>query len=281
MPLGILRTVDQRVQLGPEAFDDAEIARERKADRGPLGLPQELFDFDPRCARTGDRRAGWCGTARRSPDRACSRSAPQTAPRAARAGCLRRTCGIDGAQDTAFEVGAAVVRIEIFTGERIPRDRVDREVAAAGRFLDGHVGVAGHLEAAMAASDLRFAPRHRHVEVRDLVDGEAFADGVDRAERGEHVLEPIRGEAVDLEIDILRVASEQPVADPAADDQGAAACVADAARDCHCCFEFGIHESHTPAAAGIGFRPKRFTTRSQRPGARALRMTRARERRWG
>ena len=38
MPLGILRTVDQRVQLGPEAFDDAEIAREGEADRGARGL---------------------------------------------------------------------------------------------------------------------------------------------------------------------------------------------------------------------------------------------------
>ena len=224
MPLGILRAVDQRVQLGPEPFDDAEIAREGEADRRARRLAAAASRLRPRCVRPADRRAGWRGRDRPSPGRACSRSAPRTAARAARAGCRRRTCARSTTRSTRpFEIGAAAMRVEIFIGERIPGDGVDREVAAARRFLDRKVRIAGHLEAAMPASDLRFAPRQRDVEVRDLVDGEALADGVDGAERGEHVLEPIRGEAEDLEIDILRIAPEQLVADPAADDQRAAA----------------------------------------------------------
>ena len=56
------------------------------------------------------------------------------------------------------------------------------EVAAARRVLDGHVGIALDGEAAMAAAGLRIAARQRDVDAADLVDREALADGVDRAE---------------------------------------------------------------------------------------------------
>ena len=146
VPLGILRTVDQRVQLGPEAFDDAEIAREGEADRGARRLAQQLFDFTPDAfARQIVERDGAAQIAGCRIERAVEARRELHRAQHAQAVFAERPC-IDRAQDAAFEVGAAVVRIEIFVGERIPRDRVDREVAAAGRFLDREVRVAGHLE---------------------------------------------------------------------------------------------------------------------------------------
>ena len=46
MPLGLLRAADERVQLGKEPFDDAEVEREREADRRPRRAEQ-LFEFAP------------------------------------------------------------------------------------------------------------------------------------------------------------------------------------------------------------------------------------------
>ena len=77
---------------------------------------------------------------------------------------------------------AAVERIEVLAGQRIPRDRVDREVAAPRRLFDRHVRIAGDDEAAVAAAGLRIAPRQRDVDVADLVDLKALADRFDAAE---------------------------------------------------------------------------------------------------
>ncbi len=50
--------------------------------------------------------------------------------------------GIDDAQDAASEILAAVEGVEILVGERIPTDRVDREVAPPRRLLERHERVA-------------------------------------------------------------------------------------------------------------------------------------------
>ena len=47
MPLGFLRTADERLQLGKEPVDDAELEREREADRRPFGQEQQLLDLAP------------------------------------------------------------------------------------------------------------------------------------------------------------------------------------------------------------------------------------------
>ena len=85
------------------------------------------------------------------------------------------------------------------------------------------VGIAFDGEALVAAADLRLAARQRHVDRADLVDGEALADGVDAAEGVEERAQPIGAEAEHLEIEVLGRATEQLVADPAADDERAAA----------------------------------------------------------
>ena len=121
--------------------------------------------------------------------------------------------------------------IEVLVGERIPGDGVEGEVAPAGSLGDRHGRIAGHVEAAVAASRLRLAPRQRDVDVARLVDLEALADGFHATERLEHRAKALGGEAEDFDVDVLRIAADQAVAHPAADDQGAAALGADSRRD--------------------------------------------------
>ena len=106
------------------------------------------------------------------------------------------------------------------------------EIAAPRGLLDRHVRVAVHLEAAVAAADLRLAPRQRHVDAADLVDGEALADGVDAAEALEQAAQRRRprGRTPRGRCPSSRE-PEQPVAHPAADDERAAARLADRPRD--------------------------------------------------
>src|SRR5581483_2958120 len=119
----------------------------------------------------------------------------------------------------------------------------------------------------VSAPRLRIAPRQRHVERSELVDLEALADGFDLAERVEDLPHAIGGEREDLEIDVGGVASHQAIADPAADDERAAACRVDRLRDGGRAFE----RRHR-----TGWRPKRFTIRSVYPGAIAFSHTSAR-----
>ena len=94
--------------------------------------------------------------------------------------------------------------------------------------VERHDRIAGDLEAAVAAAGLRLAARQRDVDVGDLVDGEALADGVDRCrtrastsrERG-RLGRPKTSRSTSFD-----GVPEQSIADPAADDERAAAGVA-------------------------------------------------------
>ena len=67
----------------------------------------------------------------------------RTAAPAARGGCRRRTCcGSTTRSTPRGEIGAPVERIHVLAGERIPRDRVDREVAAPCGLAHRHRGIA-------------------------------------------------------------------------------------------------------------------------------------------
>src|SRR5262249_38216257 len=116
-----------------------------------------------------------------------------------------------------------VERVEVLLRQRVPRDGVDREVAAPGGIDDGHRRVTGHVKPAMTSARLGVASREGHVDVGDLVDLEALAYRLQTPECPEHDREPIGRKTEDLDIDVLRLASEQAVSDRAADDQGTAA----------------------------------------------------------
>ena len=181
MPLGLLRAAGERLQLREQRCDDAEIEREREADRRAW-REQQLFELAPDALRRQiverDAAAQLRGRfvereveARRELHRAQDAQA-----------VVGEGVRIDHAQDPAIEIAPAVERVEVFAGQRIVRDRVDGEVAAPRRLFDRHVRIAGDDEAAMPAPGLRIAPRQRHVDVADLVDLEALADRFDAAE---------------------------------------------------------------------------------------------------
>ena len=94
---------------------------------------------------------------------------------------------IDRAQQTAFEIDESLRRIFEFGGQRIPGDRVDREIAPAGGLGERHERVAFDPESLVSAALLRLPPRQRHVDIRavagdDLVDGKRLPDRFDPSE---------------------------------------------------------------------------------------------------
>ena len=133
------------------------------------------------------------------------------------------------------EIRLAAERIDVLVVQRIPADRVDREVAAPRGLFERHVRIADDGEALVAASGLRLAAGQRDVDRADLVDGEALADGLNAAETRQQRDQRVRREAEDLEVQILRREPQQPIADEAADDQrvtaGRARCRGDVVRE--------------------------------------------------
>ena len=165
-------------------MDDAELARERESDRRPLGLQQQLFELAPdalgRQIVERDRRSR-CARFR---DRSSARTAPQTAARGGHGASHRRTSrGSTTRRTRSCEIVPAMKRIEIFIGQRIPADRVDREITPPRRLFERHRRIAFDGEALVAAAGLRFAARQRHVDRAEFVDRKGLADRLDAAER--------------------------------------------------------------------------------------------------
>ena len=158
-----------------------------------------------------------------------ARTARRTARRAARAGCRRRTFADRrrAARRRSSRSPRPSNGSMILVRQRIPRDGVDGEVAPARGFLGVMDGSPVTSKPVWPRPDLRLAPRQRHVDVADLVDREALADRVDRADRaraGRSRSGPCRTPRCRRPSS----SAEQPIADPAADDERAAARVRDA-----------------------------------------------------
>src|SRR5262249_27724059 len=126
---------------------------------------------------------------------------------------------IDDTQYAAKDISPTVEGIEVLLGQRIPQNRVDREVAASCGVLDGHPRIARDLEPAMAAARLRLAARERHVDIARLEHLKALADGLDAAQRLEQRLHAIGRNTEDLDVDVFDGQAHQSIAHPAADDE--------------------------------------------------------------
>src|SRR5262249_42724255 len=72
---------------------------------------------------------------------------------------------IDHTQQTPPDVAAAVERVEVVAGQRIPGNRVDGEIPPARSLFNAHRRIAGHLEAAVAPPGFRLAAGQRDVDV--------------------------------------------------------------------------------------------------------------------
>ncbi len=141
----------QRLQLGKELRNDAELQRQCQANRWPW-REEELFDLTPDAfGRQIVQRNGGADCARgivqREPEARTELQRSEN-PQAV----VRKSRRVDDAQKPPRDVAPAVERIEIFVGERIPRDGVDREVAPPRGFLDGHRRIAGDVETLVPAS---------------------------------------------------------------------------------------------------------------------------------
>src|SRR6185503_15390442 len=286
MPLGLLRTSRERQQLGQQLRDHAEVQGEGESNRRTRGK-QQLFELAPDALRrqvverdAATERSSGLVEREAEPGRELHRAEYAQA-------VVGEGFRIDHPQQALFEIAPAVEGIEELAGQRILRDGIDREIAAPRGFVDRHLRIAGDDEAAMAATGLRITPRQRDVETADLVDLKAFANRFDAPEPLEHAAQTIGRQAEDLEVDVVRfdscsiaqgngIAAKQPIAHPAADDERAAARVADRAGDRHCLLERAGHVAHL-----TGLRPKRCTKRSVKAGASAFMIARPRDHRCG
>ncbi len=218
MPLRLLRASDQGAQFWKKLADGAEIQREREAHRRPRGEEQLLeLSPDPLGRQIVER------------DRPAQGSRVLVELEVESRGELHRTQHaqavlgergrIDGAKAAPGEVGAAVERVDVPVIERIPGDRIHREIATARGFGDRHGGIASHVEAAVPAAGLRFPAGQRDVNLSYLVDLKALADRLHAAESFEKRAEGTGCKAEDLDVDVLGVPAEQSVAHPPANDK--------------------------------------------------------------
>ena len=230
VPLGLLRAAGERLQLGKQFFDNAERHREREADRGPR-RENQLLDFrpDPLGRKIVERNRAAQGVSRFI-EREVEPGGELDRAQHAQAVVGERH-RIDDAEKPAAKVAAAVEWVQVLAGERIPRDGVDGEIAAARGVLERQVRIPCHLEAAMAATRFRLAAGQRHIDVAGFINLKTATDGFDAPPRFEDLPQPLGGEAVHFDVDVLRLAAHQTVAHPAADDERAAARVADLYRD--------------------------------------------------
>ena len=236
MPLGFLRAADERLELGQQPVDDAEIEREREADRRPVGAAAAASRPRPRRARPADRRAAIASQQRARLRRPRSaRIARRTAARAARAGCRRRTSA-----DRRRAAGGARDRRRPSNGSTISPVSGSREIALivkSRRRAASSTRASGSpcdRESLVAAAGLRLAARQRHVEAADLVDREALADRVDAAERSSSAAQIDRAATPKTSRSrSFGLAAEQLVAHAAADEQRAAAGARTARGDRH------------------------------------------------
>ncbi len=277
VPLRFLLAADERLQFGKQLVDHAEVERKLPADRRALRAQHQLLEFAPdalvRQIVERDRAAerGGVGINRQRESRGELQGAQDTQA------VVTKRRGIDHAQASGREVVTAVKRIDDVTGERVVRDRVDREVAAPRGLGERQRRIAFDAEAFVSAADFRLAPRQGHVHVAELVDGEALADGVDAAEGLEERPQSVCRQAKDLDIEILRIATEQLVSDPTADDEGTASGLGDGARQS----ERGSGRRHAWSTLWVARRSNRRTRRSAKPGAITLRIASSLARRYG
>ena len=192
MPLRLLRAADERLQLRKQLGDDAEIQREREADRRPR-REQQLLDLAPDALGRQIVERNLAAERALSPVRARTRSARRTARRAARAGCRRRT-----SRGSTTRSSRRSRSPRPSNGSRYSPVSGSHEIALmvksrrrAASAID-IAGIAGHVEAAVAAAGFRLAARQRDVDVADLVDLKALADRLDAAERFEQRAQALR-----------------------------------------------------------------------------------------
>ena len=107
--------------------------------------------------------------------------------------------------------------------QRIPPNRVDREVAATRRLFERHRRIARDGEALVAQAGFRLASRQRDVDGAELVNGEGLSDRLDAPERSQQCQQLFLRDAEHFHVEVFRRPLEQPIAYEPANAQRAAA----------------------------------------------------------
>ena len=154
MPLRFLFAADQRLQFGKEPVHDAEVERQGEADRRAARLQEQLADLTPDAFRRKvvqwNRSAqGGGGVFERELETCRELDGAQHSQ-----AVVAERRKVHGPQDSGLEVRTAVAWILVGVCERVPGDRVDREIAPPRRLSDGHRGIADHVEGFMSAPAL-------------------------------------------------------------------------------------------------------------------------------
>src|SRR5579884_1631341 len=172
------------------------------------------------------------------------RDEPQAADEAERV--LLEAPRRDGPQDSGTQVALAAEGIDELAGRESPRDRVDREVAAAHVVLHGERRVGDDLEVVAAGSRRALGARRRELDPRrreradaplpreepDADDAVRDDERLDLAVRSQPPQELVLVETGNEEVRVLRRAPEQLVSDGAADEVGVEVEAADEVFDC-------------------------------------------------
>src|SRR5262245_16615854 len=146
MPRRFLNAPDGWKHFRHHLSDDPEIECELESDRRASGLQEKLFDFSP------DTLGGKIVQRQRAAERRCLRLEGELETCGELHGAERtqavvgKCVQIHGAQQTSFKISATIERVFVAAGQRIPRDRVDREVASPRGFGDVHRWIAMNLE---------------------------------------------------------------------------------------------------------------------------------------
>ena len=232
MPLGVLRHADQGFELGEEAEQPA-LLEEAKAGRRAPPLQQQLADlFENTLARhfvqgrlAAQLDEGGIGGHLEAGDELRYPQRPQ--------GVFGEGAGVGRAEHAGLEVTPASEGVDDLVGERVAGHAVDSEVAPAGRALEIEVRIACDGEAAVPRCDLVVAARQREigVDVGETQHSETLSHPQDLPEGSEKGFQRGRLESENLDVDILGIESEQPVAHVATDEEGPSARRLHRARD--------------------------------------------------
>ena len=232
MPLRVLGNSDQGPELGKEAQQAARL-EEPEARGGAAALEQHLAklpeDAFPRYLaerRPGaERHQGGIRVHLEPGDELRHPQRPQ--------GVLGEGARIRGAEHSELEVPPPSEGIDDLLAQGVERNGVDGEIAPAGRALEVEVRIARDREAAVPGRDLAVAARQGEIRVHvgEAQHAEALSHPQHAAKGGEQGLERIEAEPEHLDVDILRVESEEAIAHEAADEKGPSSRCPDRARD--------------------------------------------------
>ena len=103
----------------------------------------------------------------------------------------------------APQVVAAVERIDVLVGQRIPRDGVDGEVASSRCLLDAMAGSPSTWNAVWPRPRLRFSAGQRDVDRAELEHRERPADRLDASDRRQQRRQRVAGDAEHFQVQVL------------------------------------------------------------------------------